>query len=204
MVNPDKIGEFLHYNINFENTGTAAAEFIVVENNINPEQFNISTLEMMNASHSMVATVEGNKITFRFDDINLGPNEKGNVTYKIKTLETLEENDVVMQEANIFFDYNFPIATNQAETIFAVLGTDNFINSGSLKVYPNPTTGLLNISSDENLQSFCLYDLQGRLLQNSALESTIHALDISVYPSGIYLLEIKTNVGMKVEKIVKK
>lgn len=204
MVAPERIGEYLHYNINFENIGTAPAEFIVVENVINPEQFDMDSLELLDASHIMAATVEGNKITFRFDDINLGPEEKGNIVYKIRTLETLEENDVVMQEANIFFDYNFPLMTNQAETVFAVLGTNAFTGAGSLQVYPNPTTGLIRISSGETLSSFRLYDLQGRLLQDTTLDNATRALDISGHPAGMYILEIRTDVGVKVEKIVKK
>jgi hypothetical protein len=203
MVAPERIGEFLHYNINFENIGTAAAEFIVVENFINPEQFDINSLEILNASHAMAATIEGNKLTFRFDDINLGPEEKGNIVYKIKTLGTLQENDVVMQEANIFFDYNFPLMTNQAETIFAVLGTPLF-RAGGIAVYPNPTEGFVNISSLDTLQSLKLYDLQGRLLQDSLLNNTTHALDVSGHPSGLYLLEIRSASGVKVEKIVRK
>src|SRR5690606_40261906 len=94
---PDAIGDYLHYNINFENTGDAAATFIVVENDINELQYDINSLEILYASHEMTAAVEDNMVRFRFDDINLGAEGKGNVTYKIKTNATLQEGDAVTQ-----------------------------------------------------------------------------------------------------------
>src|SRR5699024_4434582 len=33
-----------------------------------------------------------------------------------------------------------------------------------LNIYPNPTTGILNIKSETNLESYQLYDLQGRIV----------------------------------------
>jgi len=200
---PEAIGDFLHYNINFENTGNAAATFIVIENDINSSQFDINTLEILYASHPMAAIVEGNKIKFRFDDIGLGAQEKGNVTYKIKTLETLEEGEEVMQEANIFFDYNFPVATNEATTTFATLSRGEFAMNNTVKVYPNPSTGIVNIKADSAIQSLELFDVQGRLLQSSTLHEVTGQLDISQRATGMYLLKVKTEKGIKVERLMK-
>ncbi|MGQ2982163.1 T9SS type A sorting domain-containing protein [Flavobacterium sp.] len=167
-VHPDRIGEYLHYNINFENTGTAPATFIVVKDVIDTTQFDMATLQTINASHPVQATITGNKVEFRFDDIDLGPQGKGNVVFKIKTLNTLQVNDDVTQQADIFFDYNWPIVTNEAITVFEVLSRGEFEKDTSVKVYPNPSNGLVSITAASVIRSVELYDMQGRLLQARA------------------------------------
>ncbi|MEL1243464.1 T9SS type A sorting domain-containing protein [Flavobacterium sp. DGU11] len=198
-VNPDRIGEYLHYNINFENTGTAPATFIVVKDVIDTTQFDMATLQMLNASHPVQAKITGNKVEFRFDDINLGPEGKGNVVFKIKPLNTLQVNDDVTQQADIFFDYNWPIQTNEATTVFEVLSRGEFEKDNSVKVYPNPSNGMVNITAASEIRSVELYDIQGRLLQAGSNDS----LDISGRAAGMYFVKVLTEAGMKVEKVLK-
>jgi len=199
-VSPDKIGEYLHYNINFENTGTAAATFIVVKDIVNTAKFDVNTLQVLNASHAVDTRVTGNKVEFIFNDINLGASEKGNVMFKIKTLNTLAVNSEVTQQADIFFDYNWPIQTNEATTTFAILNSGGFTVDNAAKIYPNPTDGIVNISAKAEIRSVQLYDVQGRLLQSG----TGTKIDISDRTMGIYFIKIITDEGMKVEKLIKK
>ncbi|AXG73238.1 T9SS C-terminal target domain-containing protein [Flavobacterium arcticum] len=203
-VHVSKIGDYLHYNINFENTGTAPATFIVVKNEINEEQFDVSTLQLIDASHNVETRITGNKVEFYFGNINLAANGgKGNVLYKIKTLNTLQEDDIVMQEANIYFDYNFPIETNEANTTFAVLSNDVLTKDDSVKLYPNPTTDNVTIAANSAITSVQLYDVQGRLLHSRVGNETSIRLDVSAQPSGLYFVKITTDNGSKVEKLVK-
>lgn len=199
-VHPDKIGEYLHYNINFENTGTAPATFIVVKDVIDTTQFDMATLQMIQASHPVQATVTGNKVEFRFDEINLGPQGKGNVVFKIKTLNSLQVNEDVTQQADIFFDYNWPIVTNEATTVFEVLSRGEFEKDNSVKVYPNPSNGIVNITAASEIRTVELYDMQGRLLQAGGNAS----LDISGRAVGMYFVKVVTEAGIKVEKVMKK
>lgn len=199
-VNPNMIGEYLHYNINFENTGTAPATFIVVKNVIDATQFDVNSLQILNASHAIQTRVTGNKVEFIFDDINLAGSGKGNVTFKIKSLSTMPVNSKVTQNANIYFDYNFPVATNNAETVFGVLSTGNITTDNSVSVYPNPSNGMVNIKANTAILSLQLYDVQGRLLQAGKGD----VVDISGRSAGLYFLKIQTEKGTKVEKVVKK
>ena len=199
-VNPDKIGDYLHYNINFENTGTAPATFVVIKNVIDTSEFDITSFGMLGASHPVNATITGNKVEFYFNNINLGPLGKGNVVFRIKTLSTLQANDDVTQQANIYFDYNWPIQTNDATTVFEVLNSGEFERDYTIKVYPNPSDGIMNISAASEIKSFELYDVQGRLLQ----AGTNASFDTSGRAAGMYFVRVLTEGGMKVEKVFKK
>ncbi|MFP9115799.1 T9SS type A sorting domain-containing protein [Flavobacterium sp. RHBU_3] len=203
-VSPDKIGEYLHYNVNFENTGTAPATFVVVKDIIDATKYDISTLQILNASHPMEARITGNKVEFYFDDINLAANGgKGNVTFKIKTLNSLTVNSSVTQQADIYFDYNWPIVTNEATTTFAVLSTGNFTKDTSVKLYPNPAKNTVNITAQGNIQTVQLYDVQGRLLQAANASGLTTAIDVSGRAAGIYFVKVITDKGTAVEKLVK-
>ncbi len=200
---PDNIGKFLHYNINFENTGTAPATFIVVKDMIDTAKFDIASLQLINASHNVQTRINGNKVEFYFDAINLGPNQKGNVLFKIKTLPTLSVNTSITQNANIYFDYNWPITTNDATTTFQLLSRGDFAQDASVKIYPNPSSSVVNISAATMINTVQLYDVQGRLLEAVSPKLNEATVDISQRANGIYFMKISTGNGVKIEKVIK-
>ena len=62
-----------------------------------------------------------------------------------------------------------------------------------LTVYPNPTSDLLQIASPIPMDSYELWDLNGRLLhKKDNVNGTRSTLDMSVYASGIYFIRAKT------------
>lgn len=198
-VSPLAIGQYLHYVVNFENTGTAAATFIAVRHDINPADYDIASLQVMGSSHPAVTSVNGNKVEFYFDNINLGASDHGNILFKIRSRNTLQANDSVLNKANIFFDYNFPIETNDAVTTFQLLSRNDFGQAG-ISIYPNPTRGIVTINSVSAIQKVELYDIQGRLLQTQ--DGASQKLDLSGRAKGIYFVKIANANGIKTEKIV--
>ncbi|WP_299115299.1 T9SS type A sorting domain-containing protein [uncultured Winogradskyella sp.] len=204
IVSPDIIGEYLHYNVRFENTGTAAATFVVIRDDIDEAQYDLSTLQILNSSHDMYSRITGNSVEFIFDDINLAPAETGNVLFKIKSLDTLNTGDDVSQQAEIYFDYNFPIITNIAQTNFQVLSIDEVSLKDTIKVYPNPTTDYISITSRNLMDSIKVYDIQGRLTYQQNLNSTTALVNIMDYRSGIYFIEVQSPSGIITERLIKK
>lgn len=199
----DNIGEYLHYVVNFENTGTAPASFVVVQQDINPDEYDITTLQLINSSHGVAGRLNNNRVEFRFENINLGVADHGNILYKIKTKKSLKQGDRVTNTANIYFDYNFPIVTNDANTQFGVLGLEEYTIDKSIKIYPNPAKDKITINADTILQSIQLYDIQGRLLQTVIENNTTTIIDLTRRASGVYLLKVTTDKGVKVEKIIR-
>jgi Secretion system C-terminal sorting domain len=202
-VNPDRIGEYLHYNVNFENTGTAPATFVVVNDMVDLSKFDINSLQVIGASHSLETRVTDNKIEFIFDDINLAANGKGNVTFKIKSLNSLAVNSSVSQQADIIFDFNLPVTTNVATTTYTLLGTTGFGKDALVKVYPNPAANVVSITADSAIQSIQLFDVQGRLLEALTVNDVAATLDIASRAKGIYFIKIATEKGATVEKLIK-
>ncbi|RTY85713.1 T9SS C-terminal target domain-containing protein, partial [Flavobacterium sp. GSN2] len=155
-ISPAKVGDYVHYMIRFENTGTFPAENIVVKDMIDLAKFDISTLVPIKGSHSFVTNITaGNKVEFIFENINLpfdDANNDGYVAFKIKTKPTLVLGNTFSNTASIYFDYNFPIVTNTATTTIAVLATQDFVFSNYFSVYPNPVKDVLNITAKETIE----------------------------------------------------
>lgn len=74
-----------------------------------------------------------------------------------------------------------------------------------LKIYPNPTNGILNIAGDVAINAVRLTSLEGKNIQvNQHSDNENYKLDMSSVSQGIYLLTIeKKNGGMVTQKIVK-
>ncbi len=84
------------------------------------------------------------------------------------------------------------------------LGEDFYTN---LKLYPNPTSGILNIQSDQLTETVALklYNLQGQVLldvNNTTINGTI-SLDLSSMNTGVYFIKISSEENTIVKKIVK-
>ncbi|TGD57119.1 DUF7619 domain-containing protein [Flavobacterium humi] len=203
-ISPIKIGEYLHYVINFENTGTAPAENIVVKDIIDTDKYDEKTLQVLDSSHPVTARISGNKAEFIFPNINLGYGGHGNILLKIKTRDNLANGDAVENKADIFFDYNAPIVTNVARTTFQSLGIDENTLDNPITVYPNPTDHMVHIKSLSTIQSVQLFDVQGRLLMARVSGETQTAIDLASRASGVYFVKIITEKGTQVERIVRK
>ncbi|MFT3795671.1 T9SS type A sorting domain-containing protein [Flavobacterium sp.] len=208
-IDQEMIGHYLHYNISFENVGTADAINVVVKDILDSNKFDLSTLQILDSSHPMRAQLNGNKLEFIFENINLPPSNldpiggHGNVLFKIKTLATLQIGDIVTNTAHIYFDYNHPIETNQARTAFSTLKAQEFTTDKSVQIYPNPAKNRITIKAQSAITNVSLFDVQGRVIETKIGNHPNMTLDVSGKQNGLYLLKITTEQGTKVEKIVK-
>ncbi len=72
------------------------------------------------------------------------------------------------------------------------LGTaDNTI--AGFSYYPNPTTGILNLSSVENIEQVSIYSLLGQMVMDTRVDATTTYVDISALSAGTYLMKVNVN-----------
>ncbi|MCD0465493.1 T9SS type A sorting domain-containing protein [Flavobacterium sp. ENC] len=210
VITPGLIGEYVHYMIRFENTGTYPAQNIVVKDMIDLNKFDISTLIPTSSSHPFVTKIsEGNKVEFIFENVNLpfdNATNDGYVAFKIKTKPTLVAGDSFTNEANIYFDYNFPILTNKATSTFKTLGTQDFEFSSYLSLYPVPVTDILNIHTTQTIEIKALeiYDILGQIVIAVPNAQSVSGVDVSKLRAGNYFIKIKSDKGNSSMKFIKK
>lgn len=85
----------------------------------------------------------------------------------------------------------------------ATLGNSDFENVTSITIYPNPSTGIFNIVSQQNA-SVEIYDLLGKLVYSQSLVSGTNSIDISNFNAGVYLLKATdANGNTETHKLIK-
>jgi uncharacterized repeat protein (TIGR01451 family) len=213
-------GHWLTYTIRFQNTGTASAINVKVENQLESD-FWISSVEIIGASHNFTWSLSNsNKLTFLFNNINLpdsGSNLMGSngfVMYRIKGLPTLQAGDQLTNNASIFFDFNAPIQTNTVVTNIVaptgLLSPASTVNR-QVQIFPNPFSEAVNLVFPADVQGkvlITIMDLQGKPCyvktvpaEESRLMFTMHTDQLS---PGIYILKAEGSSFVLCSKLVKK
>ncbi|MBT2623349.1 T9SS type A sorting domain-containing protein [Chryseobacterium sp. ISL-6] len=201
-----KVGDYVHYLIRFENTGTANAHNIVVKDEIDATKFDISSLVSLHGSHNFVTRVNSNVVEFIFENIQLpfdDANNDGYISFKIKTKANLIIGDSFSNTAKIYFDYNAPIITNTSTTsVLNTLGTSETNNDKiQFSIYPNPVKDVLFIKSKENIIKAEIYDVAGRIL--SSVSVTDNSINTSELTKGNYIIKLFTKDKSIMQKFIK-
>ncbi|SDQ12156.1 conserved repeat domain-containing protein/Por secretion system C-terminal sorting domain-containing protein [Chryseobacterium soldanellicola] len=201
-----QVGDYVHYVIRFENTGTANAQNIVVKDDIDATKFDISSLVPLTASHSFNTKITGNTAEFIFENIQLPFNDATNdgyVSFKIKTKSTLNLGDSFSNKANIYFDYNAPIITNNyTTTVQNILGTTEINHDKTqFSTYPNPAKDVLFIKSKEKVVKAEIYDASGRILNSTSV--TDNSVNVSALTKGNYIIKLFTKDKSVTQKFIK-
>lgn len=191
----DFIGGYVSYKIRFENTGTFPAQNIVVKDIIDMSKFDITTLTPVIGSHNFYTRIAGNKVEFIFENINLPFDDASNdgyVVFKIKLLPSVTQGINFSNQANIYFDYNFPIITNTTNSVIENLGVTSFDFENQFTIFPVPTTNVLQLISKDNLEisDIELYNSMGQIIQKAI--GNQQSFDVSNLSKGSYYLKIKT------------
>lgn len=208
IIPPTKVGDYVHYMIRFENNGTANAQNIVVKDMIDTNKFDVNSLVVLKGSHNYYTRINGNKVEFIFENINLpfdDANNDGYVSFKIKTKPTLTNGDTFSNSASIYFDYNFPIVTNTATTTIQALSSQDFEFSNYFNLYPNPVSTTLKIDAKDAIQisSINIYNTLGQLVLVVPNAQETKIVDVSSLSSGNYFIKINSDKGTSNTKFIK-
>ncbi|HMI08061.1 MAG TPA: choice-of-anchor J domain-containing protein [Flavobacterium sp.] len=208
FITPEQAGDYLHYIIRFQNTGTAAASKVAVKDLLE-DNLDASTLQVISGSHPFTRISNGKQTDFVFENINLptaSENEAeshGFVAFKVKPTAGLAIGNVIENHASIYFDYNFPIITNTTSTTIAVLKTAGFDANDAIVIYPNPVKEILKLETQNTIiERAEIYNNLGQLLL-SASELKQGTIDVSHLPVGTYFINLYSKDGKTVRKFIK-
>ncbi len=96
--------------------------------------------------------------------------------------------------------------SNPSEPCDYVIGNDEILNNENLRLFPNPTPGLLNL--DWNIQStelveVSIIDLNGRLVQKN-ITPLPSQINLKMLAKGLYVVQVMSSQGLRTKIIVKK
>jgi hypothetical protein len=116
-------------------------------------------------------------------------------TFDVTNITAIDNNAETIDIQGVSRDINW-------ETILGIANNTTKIDlSNNLKIYPNPASDYLNIQTKGiQIEAIEVYDLTGRqVLNNQNLIN--NQLEINALSNGMYIVHIKTNLGVWNEKI---
>ncbi|MDA9261984.1 T9SS type A sorting domain-containing protein, partial [Flavobacteriales bacterium] len=72
-------------------------------------------------------------------------------------------------------------------------------------LFPNPTSNIINIQLDNNIyrkNSMSIYNLLGELIETKRISTSRTVIDVSNYPKGVYLINVKSEQGSKTKRFI--
>ena len=201
--------DYLFYTIRFENTGTASAVNVHVEDVLD-SKLDETSIKMVSASHNYILDRVGSNLTWKFNNIQLPVSVadteigKGYVTFKVKMKPGFSIDDIVQNTASIYFDNNPAIITNTFTTQFYSLLNNSDFNTLDFLLYPNPTSHFVQISlpnSAEMINNVTFYDVLGKSIKTiTSISESQLSIDVSEMQKGVYFVEIQTENKTKMIK----
>ncbi|RYM32521.1 T9SS type A sorting domain-containing protein [Brumimicrobium glaciale] len=210
-------GDQLEYLIRFQNTGTDTAFTVIIRDTLD-SQLNLFTVTPGVSSHNYsFELLNGNVLEWTFNNILLPdsttnePESNGFATFRVDQVPNLPYGSVIYNEADIYFDFNLPIITNETfHTIYNgyidVLSIEEFISmTNDISVFPNPTSASITLEVTNELlgENYMIFDQSGRLLAKDKVVLLNTELDLSNYKSGFYFLRVGDQFG-NVVKLIKR
>ena len=190
---------YLYYIVNFQNTGTAPAITVEVRDNLSPF-LDESTFELLETSHLATTTygAHARLLSFKFDSINLPdslsnePASHGWIKYRIKPLTNLIAGNNIVNNALIYFDYNYPVQTNNAVTNLLLYTTYATLNFSACDSFVSPSGNYLWTSSGVYIDTITNYLGGDSIITiNLAINSSSSIINVNscnsyISPSGNY------------------
>lgn len=199
----------LDYVIRFQNTGTAPAQDIYILDTISAT-LDLNSFEYVTASHSCtVSILEDNVLKFSFpqiflpDSTNNEPESHGFIHYRIRQSNQNTLGTVINNTAYIYFDFNEAVVTNTTfdEIVIDDLGMEEE-QIDNLKIYPNPTSGKLNIFCDQRIKEVKVLSTNGQLISERQVNENSTKLDLNELTVGVYFIEVYSESGKVVKRII--
>ena len=193
----------LNYSIHFQNTGTAPAANITVNDTLDPG-IDPTSFKLISSTAPVEIYAVGNAYKFRFSNINLpdsmtDPNNSiGNIEYSLNLKSGLAAGTQIKNKASIYFDYNRPVVTNSTlNTINNTLGVKSIAShSIAATVYPNPADNQVHArTADQTDFTMTMIDLLGRTVSASQSSSGNAAINTQAIAEGLYLVRINDLKG---------
>lgn len=93
-----------------------------------------------------------------------------------------------------------------ATDTFQVTNTGIIVQTieGLVSFYPNPVTDFMSFENRVGKEiAITIYDISGKLMMKSKMNSGTGKIDLSVLPAGVYMVEVKTDSAVSKKRIIK-
>ncbi len=187
---------WVDYTIRFQNTGTAEAINVYLLDTIAAE-LNLASLQILGASHDFSASLHpGRVLRFDFPEIMLPDStsdfagSQGFASFRLRPVDGLVPGMLLSNAADIYFDFNEPIRTNDADLVVEFSVGVQHQAGKEIQVFPNPATDLLQVVVPVGAWRAEVIGMDGRITMASRPLGPQHTLSVAALAPGSYILRL--------------
>lgn len=185
------IGKYVDYLIRFENTGTYAAENVVVKDIIDTKRFDVSTLQNHRCSHEVYTRIEGNKVEFIFENIQLPFDDANNDGYIVSRSRrylhsNLEIHSKIWRISTLIITSRSAPMKHRRRSHCHHLHKIGYLISTFIQIL-SPTSCFSKLSDTWTKAE--IFDVAGRIMRAASLSSLY--IDVSTLESGTYFVRLR-------------
>ena len=107
-----------------------------------------------------------------------------------------DSNDVTIYQTT--GNYGAGASTNFQAGLMAV----SDVEANMVSVYPNPSNGIINISSKSANNNVEVYDVTGKRIYSTKTNSTLSTIDLSSYGKGVFVVKISDGKTVTNKKVI--
>ena len=204
------LGTPIDYTIRFQNTGNWPASRVVITDTLSQDLVG-NSLQLISSSHEVEWYAAGGVLYFIFDPIILPdsssdePGSHGFVKFRALPEPTLTDGAQIGNTANIYFDFNEPVITNEA--IFTVDAEAGLVEEGTspFQVFPNPAIDRINIERNENgAAEIRINDAQGRTIRSVHVIGKQSSIPLAGLAPGAYSIRVISAMSDRSTRFIKR
>ncbi|MCL2042178.1 MAG: M6 family metalloprotease domain-containing protein [Bacteroidales bacterium] len=185
---------------------------VTAQDGTTTKSYNVAVTRATASQYTITASVEGNVGGAISPEGEIKVNEGESVSFEMIADENyiiyyvLVDGDNVGTDNthtfdNVTEDHTIVVKFEENTAINDDVKTDNY---PSLRIYPNPTSGELRVTSYKlQVTSVEIFDVFGRTCNVSCVTCNENEMSISFLPAGIYFIRITTENGMVTRKVIK-
>jgi uncharacterized repeat protein (TIGR01451 family) len=200
IISSQNANQRVEYVINFQNTGSAPAVNVLVEDFLSSDVA-ANSFQFLGSSHIASVSRTGNQVRYQFHNIMLPDSthneleSHGWVRYSVNANAGLAPGHQINDLCEIYFDFNAPVVTNPGTvTMVNSVGIAD-ANALNIALYPNPaqqtvTIEMAQLPANATIE---IYDAVGKRVINLTLNNEKTTINIAQLQAGIYTCKISSN-----------
>lgn len=200
----------LSYKIRFQNTGTAPAVNVVIRDAID-NNIDLTSVQVMDASHEHITEIIGNELVVTFHNIQLPdsnanePESHGYIQVVANLKPGLAEGTQIHNTAEIYFDFNEAVITNTVVNTLKDATGIRHIAGFDFRLMPNPAQEQIMLSGkfSRDAQYEIINEL-GQIVLSDEVTSDRMSVNIKGLKPGIYFVKIISSDKTGVQRFVVK
>lgn len=193
--------QYVEYTIRFQNTGTGPAYNVYLLDTISP-LLDLTSFSILAASHDYEASL-GDERALRFDFPNIMLADSGNdmtgsqgfISFRLRPVQNLAVGQQLVNAADIYFDFNEPIRTNDAVLDVEQSTGINETEVAALVIYPNPVSDLLRLDLENGASRMDVIAADGRLVFSQRAIAGTNQFDTRALTPGAYSIRVLSASG---------